>query len=147
MPIHDLAGQTVLSNGGAGTPSALAEMLRAAASRLREPRVVSFCDCGRRDSWFDRSVCPDPCGSMHDVCTNCGHVIGHCSWRLEAAQPKPRDLALAAWLEQHAAVHTDPVAAAAGCFDAPRHATQESGAPGPGLGCPAAPVAHEVMTR
>ena len=56
-------------------------------------------------------------------------------------------LALAAWLEQHAAVHTDPVAAAAGCFDAPRHATQESGAPGPGLGCPAAPVAHEVMTR
>lgn len=35
--------------------------------------------CGRTDGyWFDRSVCAEPCGSMHDRCTNCGAVSGHC---------------------------------------------------------------------
>lgn len=35
--------------------------------------------CGQMDGyWFDRSVCAEPCSSMHDRCTNCGAVSGHC---------------------------------------------------------------------
>ncbi|SOE25645.1 hypothetical protein [Streptomyces sp. OK228] len=29
-------------------------------------------------TWFDRSVCPEPCGSMHDRCTRCGRAVGGC---------------------------------------------------------------------
>lgn len=118
---------------------AVSATLRRAAEQLRTPRIVDFCSCKRRDSWFDRSICPDPCGSMHDVCINCGMVIGRCSWRLEAAMPTAANLALAGWLIQHAAVHEDPIAAA-GCFDVPATA----GLPAT-VGCPALPVAHSVL--
>lgn len=29
-------------------------------------------------TWFDRSVCPEPCSSMHDRCTRCGRAVGGC---------------------------------------------------------------------
>lgn len=33
--------------------------------------------CGQQDgTWFDRSVCPEPCGSAHNRCSNCGAVTG-----------------------------------------------------------------------
>lgn len=32
--------------------------------------------CGGTDTWFDRSVCAEPCGSMHDRCTGCGAIVG-----------------------------------------------------------------------
>ncbi|MFC8490701.1 hypothetical protein ACFUJU_07825 [Streptomyces sp. NPDC057235] len=36
--------------------------------------------CGQSDGyWFDRSVCEEPCGSMHDRCSNCGAVLGYCA--------------------------------------------------------------------
>jgi hypothetical protein len=28
------------------------------------------------DTWFDRSFCPEPCGSMHDRCVECGCAPG-----------------------------------------------------------------------
>lgn len=37
--------------------------------------------CAHTDSWFDRSICPEPCGSMHERCSHCGKALGHC--RLE----------------------------------------------------------------
>ncbi|MFF9850476.1 hypothetical protein [Streptomyces litmocidini] len=33
--------------------------------------------CAHPDTSFDRSVCAEPCGSMHDRCTDCGGVVGH----------------------------------------------------------------------
>jgi hypothetical protein len=38
-------------------------------------------DCVHDDStetWFDRTVCPESCGLMHDRCTECGEPIGGC---------------------------------------------------------------------
>lgn len=40
-----------------------------------DPRAAR---CAHQDSWFDRSVCPEPCGSMHDRCTACGEILGGC---------------------------------------------------------------------
>jgi len=28
-----------------------------------------------RDTWFSRTICAEPCGSMHDVCTDCSKVL------------------------------------------------------------------------
>lgn len=42
--------------------------------------------CTHPDTWFDRSVCAEPCGSMHCRCTGCGVVVG---------QPCPIEGALA----------------------------------------------------
>lgn len=30
------------------------------------------------DVWFDRTICPDPCGSMHQRCTSCGAPTEPC---------------------------------------------------------------------
>jgi hypothetical protein len=30
------------------------------------------------ETWFDRTVCPEPCGLMHDRCTECGEPVGGC---------------------------------------------------------------------
>lgn len=30
--------------------------------------------CGPAEEWFDRSICSEPCGSMHNRCTDCGAV-------------------------------------------------------------------------
>lgn len=34
--------------------------------------------CPKPDMWFDRSICPEPCGSMHDRCNNCLTTMGGC---------------------------------------------------------------------
>jgi hypothetical protein len=31
-------------------------------------------------NWFDRSICPDPCGYMHQRCQGCGHAQEDCAW-------------------------------------------------------------------
>ncbi|MET9349905.1 hypothetical protein [Streptomyces termitum] len=33
--------------------------------------------CTHPGTWFDRAVCAEPCGSMHDRCADCGVVVGH----------------------------------------------------------------------
>jgi len=35
--------------------------------------------CTEFDVWFDRNVCPDPCGAMHQRCDQCGAPIGGCA--------------------------------------------------------------------
>lgn len=36
--------------------------------------------CGHdpEDNWFDRTLCPEPCGSMHTRCGECGRAHGRC---------------------------------------------------------------------
>jgi len=40
--------------------------------------MASRCHCGSRDVWFDRTVCPDPCGAMHTCCADCGRPLDPC---------------------------------------------------------------------
>lgn len=55
------------------------------------------CDCTPEpDGWFDRSVCPEPCGSMHTICGDCGRVQGYCGVAVVGRQQSDRYGA--AWL-------------------------------------------------
>jgi len=45
--------------------------------RCQQPEGTACPQCGDTDTWFDRSVCPEPCGAMHTRCTGCGAVTGH----------------------------------------------------------------------
>ena len=49
-------------------------LLRESVSSEQPPEST----CGHPDTWFDRTLCPEPCGSMHDRCTECGVVLGRC---------------------------------------------------------------------
>lgn len=84
-----------------------AHRLRTAAAKLREVGEPSRCACEDdgetfTDHWFDRSICPEPCGAMHDICVECGYPEGGCMVATAAAQPSPQDLATATWLEEWA---------------------------------------------
>mgnify|MGYP003575045932 CR=1 FL=1 len=47
--------------------------------------------CTHPDTWFDRTVCAEPCGTMHTICTECGEPLdGLCGQ--EAADPEPPDM-------------------------------------------------------
>lgn len=55
----------------------MTSVLAVARERAAHP---SACMCPEdTDHWFDRSICPDPCGSMHDICNECGHPKGGCA--------------------------------------------------------------------
>lgn len=41
---------------------------------MAEEEVMTEEPCEHEDTWFDRSICPEPCGSMHYVCSDCGEV-------------------------------------------------------------------------
>ncbi|MFD5107145.1 hypothetical protein [Streptomyces cinereoruber] len=49
------------------------------AYRPDRPEPGGCAGCGSQDSWVDRSICAEPCGSMHDCCSNCGAVLGYCA--------------------------------------------------------------------
>lgn len=98
-----------------------AERLRQAAERLREVPDSIGCRCAEPgDVWFDRSICPEPCGSMHDICNDCGYPLGGCLAADLAAMPSAYDLAVAAWLEwmTHLEVHGESTARALAVADA-----------------------------
>lgn len=69
---------------GAGGPCPLATFKDAyAATILRELDRMGFLRppptcCPTPDMWFDRNICPEPCGSMHDRCNNCLTTMGGC---------------------------------------------------------------------
>lgn len=35
-------------------------------------------ECYHVDTWFDRAICPEPCGAMHTVCVDCSEILGGC---------------------------------------------------------------------
>lgn len=56
-----------------------------AAARLAEQSD----DCEHEGgSWFDRTICPDPCGVMHDRCVDCGQALETCENRVPNAKLK-----------------------------------------------------------
>jgi hypothetical protein len=34
--------------------------------------------CKHENTWFDRTVCEEPCGAMHTVCSDCSAVVDYC---------------------------------------------------------------------
>jgi hypothetical protein len=46
--------------------------------------------CSHRDTWFNRSICAEPCGSMHDVCVDCGQVVDYCPLRTAEYEAEQR---------------------------------------------------------
>lgn len=43
--------------------------------------------CQHDNTWFDRSICAEPCGDMHTSCTDCGYIFGGCYWLNRDAEP------------------------------------------------------------
>lgn len=44
-------------------------------------------------TWFDRTLCSEPCESMHDVCEACGKPVGVCPlWDYDETRPRGRGL-------------------------------------------------------
>lgn len=58
--------------------------LRRVLARRRDAEMTTAKDrcwnCGgdAGDNWFDRSICPSPCDSMHTRCVKCGVALDHC---------------------------------------------------------------------
>ena len=84
------------------TGSTTADQLRAIAADMRATTPGRLCTCEESGHWFSRSICPEPCGSMHDICVDCSLVKGGCAIEAEAGEPSTLDLALAAWISEQA---------------------------------------------
>lgn len=79
-------------------------VLAQARARAAAP---SACVCPEEtDSWFDRSICPDPCGSMHNICVECSLPQGGCA---VDARKGSTDNALYALLDLVVAAHEPTV--------------------------------------
>lgn len=50
--------------------------------RTREHQSgAATCPCARDDfdrTYFDRSICPEPCAAMHQRCLDCGRAVDGC---------------------------------------------------------------------
>lgn len=76
----DLPGEGERENEGVPTCLApdgcrwAADEVTRLGEEMRDEGVRRACrGCGRTgDTWFDRSVCAEPCGSMHERCVSCG---------------------------------------------------------------------------
>lgn len=67
-------------------------------SASSSPDEVLCRNCGHDggDTWFDRSVCAQPCSSMHDRCSNCGSSTAPCPHeRLSVPRRPPYTVAYA----------------------------------------------------
>lgn len=40
--------------------------------------MCEVCGGDAAHNWFDRSFCPEPCGSMHTRCSACGSALDFC---------------------------------------------------------------------
>ena len=61
-------------------------------------------------TWFDRSICPEPCGFMHNRCVDCG-IADSCireTPKFKAEQHAARHKALSTVVFGHFQKHTTP---------------------------------------
>lgn len=65
-------------------PPGLDDLLGHVAAHLETP-----CE-HRGGTWFDRTICREPCGAMHTCCTDCGEPIDTCALQ-EIRVPTPGD--------------------------------------------------------
>lgn len=53
----------------------------------------SACACGEGE-YFDRSFCPEPCGSMHYRCEGCGRATDECEFESRRERTRPMQVVL-----------------------------------------------------
>jgi hypothetical protein len=46
--------------------------------------------CQHPDSWFDRAICPEPCGSAHNRCSRCGSAVNGCIFEEGMSEPQAK---------------------------------------------------------
>jgi hypothetical protein len=67
----------------------IAERVMGAADYARgAPQRAREAACPHTDEWFDRTICPEPCGSMHYYCTECGKRMDGCAHDRQEAEPR-----------------------------------------------------------
>lgn len=44
--------------------------------------------CQHDNTYFDRTLCAEPCGDMHTTCNDCGYIFGGCAHLNRDAEPK-----------------------------------------------------------
>lgn len=82
--------------------------------------------CPGADVWFDWSICPEPCDTMHYRCTECGKAVDRCDHDEPAVRATFRDAATGQYVTaEHAATNpattvrevvvTEALAALANC--------------------------------
>jgi len=49
-------------------------------------------DCTHENTWFDRNICPEPCGQMHYICEDCGQIAGTCVLESKRVEMSTQDL-------------------------------------------------------
>jgi hypothetical protein len=73
--------------------------------------------CLHERTYFDRSLCPEPCDTMHDRCKDCGQTVGFCAHE-KAFEPTPHQRE---WAEIAREIHDREAVALFGAFANPRH--------------------------
>ena len=64
--------------------------------------------CPGAGTWFDRSICPEPCDTMHDRCTECGKAVDGCDHDEPTDRATFRDAATGQYVTaEHAATNPD----------------------------------------
>ncbi len=46
--------------------------------------ICPGCSADSANNYFDRSLCPEPCGKMHQRCRECGLAQDECGWEPDA---------------------------------------------------------------
>jgi hypothetical protein len=77
--IEHVPSPAITSHTYEGDPGQLcqAEAFGETCEAAREQHEMR--NCQHSDTWFDRTVCPEPCGAMHDRCTTCGETVNPCA--------------------------------------------------------------------
>lgn len=55
-------------------------------SHIREVAHILPPDCQHLSTWFDRSLCAEPCGRMHVICYRCQRPVDECVFLTEEGE-------------------------------------------------------------
>lgn len=69
------------------------DLVRASVLNIQWGHIADYaCICGETtdDTWFDRTVCPEPCGGMHVRTVCCGRIVGGCANKVQPLEPQMR---------------------------------------------------------
>lgn len=64
------------------------ETLEEKAKRLGAEQGPCRHDDPSADTWFDRTICPEPCGGMHTRCADCGKALDCCPLERPAVEAR-----------------------------------------------------------
>lgn len=58
----------------------------------QEGYIIEWCKhnnppCSHRNTWFSRTLCAEPCDTMHTYCSDCNVCLDHCAHDVESPNP------------------------------------------------------------